>query len=746
MDLLAATFGRRSSLRSGAQYPPLTPPLWEGWLTKAGEAHKSWKNRYARVYAEEVASKGEGAGKAVVDGDAKPKNNASVATTATRSTQPTWILKYYGSDAASAREKGQLRVSDVIAYWQCERGLLGAGADTARPAVFLLLPDRTWTFAFTTLLELTAFVDAVLRPLPRMASPALLQGTTPLEQYNCDVDGVRSSTVVKEGWLNIWWGGMMTMGLAQAARRYCLLLDTGFLMLFRAGPAERLRGFEDVVSIRDAEELRVVEPGASSISNRLINISLGGVGVSGVSGGDASNDDETYGFDVVFDLVATAERKVAATEAAYADSVENARLVQERLDRIHKRGAKIKAALAKKDALSERKRIKAENAYASYVEKLGAAQEELARINTIAADVKARHDSAVQKLNAVGGGSRVEHPGAGRSRVGNAALTVKRFTLLGAEGGGYLLGPRAELSSWLLCLSDVKEGSYGASADSSNKRNEHRRHDSGGGGGRRRKKNDKRRHHRNHEFRNEAEEGEDGESINNNNDSNKNSGKNNHLPASTAESALPEGWAQAESDVPDPQNREKRKPYFFRQSTSEGRSSTWERPTRPAHEWAPKEEVTTASVDGSERRPPNAKESTSGLTSAQNFRRSMPESLDADFEGVAAQDNAKFPEQKTSGSKADAFKEASEWAEGLNVREMLCSVHKISAIVGSERLLSHKMDQDPEVELAKVEKAYRKVIRMLHPDRSAHKVQFSQYEKWLAAALFSIIKEEMTRG
>ena len=36
-------------------------------------------------------------------------------------------------------------------------------------------------------------------------------------------------------------------------------------------------------------------------------------------------------------------------------------------------------------------------------------------------------------------------------------MIVKRFQLLGAEGGGYLLGPRAEMSSWLLCLSDVKD-------------------------------------------------------------------------------------------------------------------------------------------------------------------------------------------------------------------------------------------------------------------------------------------------
>lgn len=106
---------------------------------------------------------------------------------------------------------------------------------------------------------------------------------------------------------------------------------------------------------------------------------------------------------------------------------------------------------------------------------------------------------------------------------------------------------------------------------------------------------------------------------------------------------------------------------------------------------------------------------------------------------------AQFPGQKTVGSKAAAFNEASAWAEGMSLREMLCGVHKLSALV-PEKLMSRKMDADPEAELTKVEKAYRKAIRTLHPDRSARKAQFSQYEKWLAAALFSIIKEEMSSG
>ena len=110
---------------------------------------------------------------------------------------------------------------------------------------------------------------------------------------------------------------------------------------------------------------------------------------------------------------------------------------------------------------------------------------------------------------------------------------------------------------------------------------------------------------------------------------------------------------------------------------------------------------------------------------------------------AASAEAARFPGQKTVGSKVAAFNEASAWAEGMSLREMLCSVHKVSAIV-PEKLLSRKMDVDAEAELANVEKAYRKAIRTLHPDRSARKAQFSQYEKWLAAALFSIIKEEMS--
>ena len=59
MDLLSAAlpFGRRSSLRGDAEVPT-GPLLWEGWITKAGESHKSWKNRYARVHAMRAGTEG----------------------------------------------------------------------------------------------------------------------------------------------------------------------------------------------------------------------------------------------------------------------------------------------------------------------------------------------------------------------------------------------------------------------------------------------------------------------------------------------------------------------------------------------------------------------------------------------------------------------------------------------------------------------------------------------------------------
>ena len=92
MDLLSAalpSFGRRRSSIRGGVGDPAGPLLWEGWITKAGESHKSWKNRYARVHAMREGAEGTAA--------------------------PPLILRYFPSDAASAREKGRLVVSDLTA-------------------------------------------------------------------------------------------------------------------------------------------------------------------------------------------------------------------------------------------------------------------------------------------------------------------------------------------------------------------------------------------------------------------------------------------------------------------------------------------------------------------------------------------------------------------------------------------------------------------------------------------------------
>ena len=263
-------------------------------------------------------------------------------------------------------------------------------------AVFLLLPDRTWTFAFAAPRDRRAFVASVLAPGKEDGDGDVKGGITRRRRR-------RASAVVKEGWLNIGWGGSALL-LSATSRRYCVVLTTGFVLLFRAGPTDRLRGFEEVVAVRDADVLRAAEPDATASTNvigRAASMLLGGGGGGGGGGGDNDYGDETYGFDVVFDLVAAAEREVAAAEAAYATSVGEARRVQERLDKLEKRGEKIRAALAKKEALSERKRAKAEKAYVSYVEKLGTAQEELTRINAEAAGVKKRHDDALGDAEAM---------------------------------------------------------------------------------------------------------------------------------------------------------------------------------------------------------------------------------------------------------------------------------------------------------------------------------------------------------
>ena len=551
------------------------------------------------------------------------------------------------------------------------------------------------------------FVASVLMPMP------------------CPQNISAGSAAVKEGWLNPSPGSIIK-GLSQS-RKYCIFLDSGFLLIFRGGPPN-LCGFEEVVAIRDADRIEAVEPGAEPRNVRTDSISQTNSNVSGVASAAlasflSEDDSDTFGFHIVFDNLALWEKKVVEAEEEYTASVESAQKVKQRLAKLEKHSDKIKAALAKKETLSERKREKVEKAYSSYVKKLSLLNQEQSHINNAAEGIKDRRQRALDKV------TELRKPGS------EEVMVVRRFVLLGSKGGGYLLGPRAEMSSWLLSFADVRNSLNDDEKVLKSRASPSRKCDTGSAsnGSRRKNKNDKRRRPRHKR--------EERKSVNN-----ADSAADEEPSAPSTEPVLPEGWVEAESNIPDPSRPGKRQSYFYRQGTEEGRSSTWDRPTVPASDWKPEQEP---SQD-------QATKSREGLSAngTNLFRRSMSNAEDegesATSDSAAAAQAAassmletKFPGQKTEGSQKTAFEEASEWANGKSMRDMMCNLHEITAFI-PRQLMRPDMHPDPEAELAKVEKAYRKAIRTLHPDRSARKEQYSQYEKWLAAALFSVIKETMS--
>ena len=76
---------------------------------------------------------------------------------------------------------------------------------------------------------------------------------------------------------------------------------------------------------------------------------------------------------------------------------------------------------------------------------------------------------------------------------------------------------------------------------------------------------------------------------------------------------------------------------------------------------------------------------------------------------------------------------------------MLQTIHLISYLVKEPMLSNEKMHDDPDIELAKVQKSYRKTIRLVHPDRTMRRTDVSEYEKLLGSALFTLLKGAMTQ-
>ena len=103
-----------------------------------------------------------------------------------------------------------------------------------------------------------------------------------------------------------------------------------------------------------------------------------------------------------------------------------------------------------------------------------------------------------------------------------------------------------------------------------------------------------------------------------------------------------------------------------------------------------------------------------------------------------------FPGQKCHGTSKDASKEASQWARGKTLRVMLLTMHEISYLIKEPMLSDARMNNDPEVEMKNITKAYRKTIRLLHPDRTTRRRDVSEYEKLLGSTLFALLKDKMS--
>lgn len=160
---------------------------------------------------------------------------------------------------------------------------------------------------------------------------------------------------------------------------------------------------------------------------------------------------------------------------------------------------------------------------------------------------------------------------------------------------------------------------------------------------------------------------------------------------------LPSGWASAECT--DAQTGHSRK-YYFRQDTTEGKSTTWERPTEPA-------------------------------SRASAGRRLFRSSFDADAAEI---------DVPAAVADVDVHDLVVQWSSEKDLREMLADVHTICPMLDSA-LLPEDIHPDPEVELKRIEKAYRKAIRRLHPDRMQSQSEWTELEMRLGTALFMVLKE-----
>jgi uncharacterized membrane protein YgcG len=551
------------------------------------------------------------------------------------------------------------------------------------PTIFLVLPKRTWIFSFQTIVLLDNFVT------------------------NC-LSGIRQGVQVKEGWLSL-----------SKKKRYIVVLDTGIVLVFRQ---ENKVGYETCYDITQT----------SNIDS------------------DSTNVDQ-------HDLMLTFneyERSLYKLEMKKKEQ----NYLEESIEKLHKaltkKRKKLNATLQRQQEpdyvitkVDQEEREEAETKYAKYANKMETKQLQMNRLNC---EIKRLEQAIVDSK----GKQTVVH-------------VWSMLTMKDSGFAGYLLGPKAELSSWLMALEDCRhlsssgrgransaganKGSNKGDSSGGNGRNSAMGSISGGGGGgssscgghsrnnsasatisggsgiTKRSSHVSRRKKKHHKREEEEvvkdpitqvvaeEEMVVEESVRR---------EKKKIPE-----VLPEGWASAEAVHPKNKNKQA---YFFRQGTVDGKSATWEMPTESFEEHKQQQEK---SISEKEMR-------------RMSFEgKKLLQAMGLDDGGTSSSSkeasSSMYPGQKSTGSSKEAYDEAQKWSKDKSLRTMLLTVHQLSYLV-SEPMLDPTVNDDPEVEMKKITKAYRKTIRLLHPDRTMRRNDVCEYEKSLASAIFTLLKSKMS--
>ena len=505
----------------------------------------------------------------------------------------------------------------------------------------------------------------------------------------------KPSSVIKEGWLSIpssqpgssMFGSvlnrMQTRGAA-ARQRYFVVLNSGYVVIFKTDTHD---GYEDICNLRFTSSIVTSSP--------------------------------------VHSIVLTFDPSVML-HAHLQEKVELKKVLTRDLTGLEKKGNKLKRQFSTKD-LSNEKRETSEKNYKKYMRRWNRMTAEINEVEIKIATLEEQLTS-------------LKHD----------KLSIQVWNLLTEEQGGtgYLLGPAAELSSWLLAFEDARDettqsqpSSHHRTSSSGNsrktklrkktpvireRRKQHKHIREGSSG---MDSNARRGRNRDDFVASDHEETPEGES------------EGGVVEEKEEEAPLPSGWA--ETEYRDPKTNEKKK-YYFRQASENNTSTTWDRPTVEA-------ESSGVQRGEAEEVEAGAEENVSGNDDdlRRRSRALSQQGKNLLFKSMSIEDDTKedqqFPSQKCGGSGREATAEANEWSKGKTLRTMLQTIHLISYLVKEPMLSNEKMHDDPDIELAKVQKSYRKTIRLVHPDRTMRRTDVSEYEKLLGSALFTLLKGAMTQ-